>query len=572
MRMNSADILSLCKRRGFIWPAYEIYGGIAGLYDYGPLGTAMKNNIVGAWRKMYTLGEGFIEIDSDTIGPEAVFKASGHVDQFSDKLVTCTKCKTPFRADHLLKDLVPNSGALTLMEIDAKIIELNVKCPDCGGDLSKAEDFNLMFRTTIGPGSAGRIGYLRPETAQGIFVNFNSLYRFNREKLPFGVIQVGRGYRNEISPRQGVIRLREFNMMEAELFVDPKDKTWPRYDAIKKELIRLVPNDPGDDTIQITIEEALAKRIIANETLAYFLWFTQRFLVTVGVDPERLRFRQHLKTEMAHYACDCWDAEALLSFGWTEIVGIADRGNWDLSRHIEYSKTDMSAFKRFDAPTEVEREVIKPKYGQLGPKFKAKATVVGKALEAADVSNIGAGGIEVEVDGQKVLVERSLFDVVKIKEKISGEKYIPHVIEPSHGLDRILYTCLEHAYTEKEDKEGKYVVLRLSAPAAPVKVGVFPLMGKDELTSVGCAIDLQLRMIGVETSYDDSGSIGRRYARMDEVGTPYCITVDYQTVEDGTVTIRDRDSTEQVRVSKGRIVETMLMLLNGAASFKDLKG
>ena len=569
MLMNSADVLSLCKRRGFIWPAYEIYGGIAGLYDYGPLGTAMKNNIMNAWRRAYTLGEGFIEIDSDTIGPEAVFKASGHVDQFSDALVSCKNCKTPFRADHLLKECHPNPAALKHAEMDDLICKEKVLCSECGGELSPVEDFNLMFKTTIGPGSAGRVGYLRPETAQGIFVNFNSLYRYNREKLPFGVIQVGRGYRNEISPRQGVIRLREFNMMEAELFVDPKDKTWPRYDAIKQDMLRLVPNEPGDEEVVMAVEDAVRKGVIANQTLAYFIWFTQRFLVAVGVDPERLRFRQHLKNEMAHYAADCWDAEALLSFGWTEIVGIADRGCWDLSRHMEYSKVDMTAFKRYDAPVEVEKEVLKPKYGLLGPQFKARSAAVGKALEAADPAKVQGGSIEVEVEGERMNVESKFFEVTKVKEKVAGEKFIPHVIEPSHGLDRIMYTCLEHAYIMKKDD---YLVLRLTNVSAPIKVGVFPLMGKDDLIKVAGEIDAQLRVNGLETSFDDSGSIGRRYARMDEIGTPYCITVDYRSLEDGTVTVRDRDSTDQVRIKKDQVVRIALALLNHEKEFAELKG
>ena len=569
--MNSADVLSLCKRRGFIWPAYEIYGGIAGLYDYGPLGTAMKNNIIEAWRRAYTLGEGFVEIDSDTIGPEAVFKASGHVDQFADKLVTCTKCKTPFRADHLLKDKHPNPGALSFEELDAEIAKHQVTCPDCEGELSKSEEFNLMFKTTIGPGSAGRVGYLRPETAQGIFVNFNSLQRYMRERLPFGVIQIGRGYRNEISPRQGVIRLREFNMMEAELFVDPGDKTWPRFRDVRHETLRLVPNEPGDKEVVLSLEEAVEQRVVANETLAYFLWFTQRFLIMVGVDPERLRFRQHLKTEMAHYAADCWDAEALLSFGWTEIVGVADRGCWDLSRHIEFSKVDMSVLRRYDVPVEVEREVLKPKYNLMGPEFKAKAKVVGNALEASDPKDVKGDHIMVQVEGSSIKVDRRYFDVVKVKEKVSGERVVPHVIEPSHGLDRIMYTCLEHAYTEKQDKEGNYVVMRLSHISAPVKVGVFPLMGKEELLTPAGEIDWTLRMNGVMTNFDDSGSIGRRYARMDEIGTPFCITVDYQTLEDGTVTIRERDSTEQVRVRKDEVVAILTALLCGAKDFVSLK-
>jgi glycyl-tRNA synthetase len=565
--MNSADILSLCKRRGFIWPAYEIYGGIAGLYDYGPLGTAMKNNIIEAWRNAYMLGEGFIEIDTDTIGPETVFKASGHVDQFSDALVVCKSCKLPFRADHLLKEAHPSPGALPHSEINKLLKEIGVKCPDCKGELGEVEEFNLMFKTTIGPGSAGRVGYLRPETAQGIFVNFNSLYRYMREKLPFGVIQVGRGYRNEISPRQGVIRLREFNMLEAELFVDPRDKTWPRYGAIKEDMVRLVPNEPGDEEIMVSLDEAVRRKIIANETLAYFIWFTQRFLVSVGVDPERLRFRQHLKTEMAHYAADCWDAEALLSFGWTEIVGVADRGCWDLSRHMEYSKVDMSAFTRYETPIEVEKDVLKPKYGALGPLFKARSAAVGRALEGADPAQVKEGAITVDVDGEPMRIESKYFDVTRVKEKVSGTKFVPHVIEPSHGLDRIMYTCLEHAYTQKDD----YVILRLTNLVAPIKVGVFPLLGKEELTSIAENIDARFRQTGVETNYDDSGSIGRRYARMDEIGTPYCVTVDYETVEKGTVTVRDRDTTEQIRVSKEDVLATINRLLCHATTFAELK-
>jgi glycyl-tRNA synthetase len=555
--MDASDVLSLCKRRGFLYPSFEIYGGVAGMYDYGPLGTAMKNNIVEIWRRLYTLGEGFVEIDSETIGPEIVFKASGHVDEFADKMVKCKSCEEAHRADHLVKDLHPNPGILKEKELDELIRKSGVTCPTCGGELSSVEEFNLMFKTVIGPGS-GRVGYLRPETAQGIFVNFPNLYRYNREKLPLGVIQVGRGYRNEISPRQGVIRMREFNMMEAELFVDPEDKGWSRFDSVKDEKLKLLANDGRE--LELTVGEAVEQGVICNQVLAYFLWFTQEFLKSVGVDGERLRFRQHEKDEMAHYAADCWDAEALLSFGWTEIVGIADRGCWDLSRHIKFSGVDMSAFKRFDTPHEVERDVIKPKYGLLGPKYKALGAKIGKALEATDPTMMENDAVTVEVDGQKHVIGREMFDIVRVKEKVSGVKVIPHVIEPSHGLDRITYTCLEHAYAKKGDME----MLRLSAAVAPIKFGVFPLMARDDLDKVAMQIDEDIRYSGIETYYDDSGSIGRRYARMDEVGTPYCITVDYQTLEDGTVTLRERDSQSQVRVTVKDIPLVSRAVLCGA--------
>jgi glycyl-tRNA synthetase len=554
--VDASDVLSLCKRRGYLWPAYEIYGGVAGMYDYGPLGIGLKNNIIEIWRNAYTLGEGFIEIDGPTIGPEMVFRASGHVEEFSDAIVTCRECQESFRADHLLTDHHPNPDSLSKEEMNALMSEHGIRCPECEGELTPPEEFNLMFQTTIGPGS-GRVGYLRPETAQGIFVNYIQFYRHMREKLPFGVIQIGRGYRNEISPRQGMIRLREFNMMEAELFVDPDDKDWDAFEDVKEETLTLVPQDAEE--VRMTLEEAVSEGVIAHQTIAYFMWFTSEFLKSVGVDPERTRFRQHLTTEMAHYACDCWDAEALLSYGWTELVGIADRGCWDLSRHIEYSKAELTAFMRFEEPREVEREVIKPKYGLLGPEFKAKAAQIGKALEEMDPSNID-GSIAVQIDGEEIIVEDRFFDVTMVKEKVSGEKIVPHVIEPSHGLDRILFTVMEHAYTRKEED---YVILGLQPQVAPIKVGVFPLMSRDGLEERAMEIDEELRINGITTYYDDSGSIGRRYARMDEVGTPWCVTVDYDTMEDGTVTIRDRDSAEQVRLHMDDVPVVVESLLCG---------
>ena len=554
---DAQDVLSLCKRRGFLYPSFEIYGGVAGMYDYGPLGTALKNNIIEIWRRLYTLGEGFVEIDSETIGPEVVFKASGHVDEFADKMVKCKACEEPYRADHLVKDLHPNAGALGEKEIDDLIRSNNVVCPACGGELSTVEEFNLMFKTIIGPGS-GRVGYMRPETAQGIFVNFPNLYRYNREKLPLGVIQVGRGYRNEISPRQGIIRLREFNMMECELFVDPEDKTWPRFGDVSSETLRLLANDGRE--LEITVGDAVEQGVICNQVLAYFMWFTQEFLKAVGVDGERLRFRQHEKEEMAHYAADCWDAESFLSYGWTEIVGIADRGCWDLSRHANFSGVEMTSFKRFDEPREVERDRIKPRYDKLGPMYKAKAGKIGKAMEEADPAAIADGAITVEVDGERIAIPGELFDVTRVREKVSGVRSVPHVIEPSHGLDRIIYTVLEHAYSQKDDQ----TVMRLSPTVAPIKVGVFPLMARDELDDMAMDLDQELRYGGIETYYDDSGSIGRRYARMDEVGTPFCITVDYRTREDGTVTLRERDTSTQIRVRFADVLNVVRAALCGA--------
>jgi len=558
---DSSDLLSLCKRRGFVWPSYEIYGGVAGMFDYGPLGCVLKNNIVETWRSIYRNGEGFIEIDSETVNPVQVFKASGHVDEFSDLITYCKECKEPFRADHLAKGLHDNPDVLSPKQLEDLFAEKNVKCPECGGELGPVEEFNLMFKTNIGPGSA-RVGFLRPETAQGIFVNYLNLYRYNREKLPLGVIQTGRGYRNEIAPRQGMIRMREFNMMEVELFVDPADKDWVRFPNIENEMMTLVPDD--GKTITISVGDSVKKGIIANRVLAYFVHATQRLLLALGIDREKLRFRQHLSDEMAHYAADCWDAEVLLSYGWTEITGIADRGCWDLSRHAEFSGSDMTHFKRFDEPKEVDMDVVKAKHKALGPKFKGSAKDIAAAIESKCPQDIKDGVLTITVNNETMTLNDEFFEIVRIKDKISGERVIPHVIEPSYGLDRIFYSILEHAYSydEKED----YVTLRLRPNVAPIKVGVFPLMDKDGLDVLASSLYEDLHRNGIGSYYDASGAIGRRYARMDEVGTPWCITVDYQSIEEGpdkgTVTIRERDTKEQKRIKIKDVRKTIEDMLS----------
>ena len=557
--VNTNDLMALCKRRGFIWPSFELYGGVAGMYDYGPLGCSLRNNIVDVWRSIYKGREGFVEIDSETVNPREVFKASGHVDEFADLITYCTKCQAPFRADHMVKEYYDNPDVLTPKQLEEAFVKHNIKCPECGGDLGPVDEFNLMFRTNIGPGSS-RIGYLRPETAQGIFVNFPNLYRYNREKLPLGVIQTGRSYRNEIAPRQGMIRMREFNQMEVELFVDPEDKDWERFDDIKDETITLVPNKTGEAVV-MTVGEAVEKGIIANRVLAYFVNTTKQLMLRLGVDPARLRFRQHLEDEMAHYAADCWDAEILLSYGWTEVTGVADRGCWDLSRHAQFSGTDLTHFKKFDEPREMEVEKVKAKHKALGPKFKGKAKDIAAEMEKMSPSDVKDGKLTLVIDGETVELTDEFFEVATVKEKVAGERVVPHVIEPSHGLDRIFYSILEHAYTY--DKEKDYTVLKLKPEVAPIKVGVFPLMEKDGLDEMAKSIYDKVHTHRVEAYYDGSGTIGKRYARMDEVGTPWCITVDYDSLKDGTVTIRDRDSSEQKRIPADSVPEIVDALLAG---------
>lgn len=558
----SNELMSICKRRGYIWPSFELYGGVAGMFDYGPLGCTMRNNILEVWRDIYKVREGFIEIDSETVNPEDVFKASGHVEQFSDYMANCTECQLPFRADHLVEDFCDNPDTMSPGDLEKAFEDFNIKCPECGGKLGKVEDFNLMFKTTIGPGSS-RIGYLRPETAQGIFVNFQNLYRYNREKLPLGVIQTGRGYRNEISPRQGMIRMREFNMMEVELFVNPEDKGWPRFPDVRDGKLTLLPND-SDETVTMTVAEAVDKGIIANPVLAYFVYTTKQLLERLGINTEKLRFRQHLKDEMAHYAADCWDAEVLLSYGWTEVTGIADRGCWDLSRHSEFSGADLSHFEMFDEPKEMTFRKIVANHKKLGPAFKDKAKDIASALESETEENIVDNKITLNINDEKIVLTNEYFEVREVTEKVNGRRVIPHVIEPSYGLDRIFYSVLEHSFFNDE-KRG-YSVMKLVPEVAPIKVGVFPLMDKDGLDVLAKKIFADVHSSDLPAYYDDSGTIGKRYARLDEVGTPWCVTVDYESLEGpdkGTVTIRERDTGNQKRIPADDVAGIIRQLVNG---------
>ena len=555
--MDPQELLSLCRRRGFLWPAYDIYGGVGGLYDYGPLGAALKHNIENYWRELYVLQEGFLELSCPIVAPEPVFKASGHLDAFSDMYVECSNCGETYRADHLAAGLHDNPATLSEEQLGRVLKKNDVRCLECKGELSAPRRFNLMFKTSIGAGK-GKVAYLRPETAQGMFVNFPEVYRFGREKLPVGAVQIGRAFRNEISPRQGLIRLREFSQMEAELFIHPEDKSWPRFGKVKDEVLPLLPN--SGKAISMSLEDAVASKTIKNEALAYFVWLTYKFAVDVGLDPKRLRFRQHEKTEMAHYASDCWDLEAKLGYGWVELVGVADRGSYDVQAHLNHSGADLTAFERFEEPKEVEEEVVKPKFDKLGPTFKKNAKMVGEAISRLSPESVkGKDSVTVEVAGEKLSVPSSCFEIGTRKEKVSGRKLVPHVIEPSYGVDRMLFAVLEHAYSSRED----YVTLRLKGLVAPVKVGVFPLMARDGLETIALDIHERLTSLGLMSYYDDSGSIGRRYARMDEVGTPCCVTVDYDTKADGTVTLRDRDTSEQVRIPKERVPEAVRLMVRG---------
>jgi len=593
-------VFELAKRRGFLWNSFELYGGSRGFYDYGPLGSTLKRRIEQTWREFYVIQEGFMEIECPTIGIEEVFVASGHVGGFSDPLCECMNCKEAFRADHLVQDVTDAAGTLSAEDLTKVIREKGITCPECGGKFGEAYEFNLMFKTTIGPGT-GRQGYLRPETAQGMFVDFQRLSRFYRDKLPFGAVQIGKSYRNEIAPRQGVIRLREFTQAECEIFVDPRNKKHPNFKrfADKELVLYSQRGQEKGESFRMTVREAVEAGVIAHEVLGYNIALTNEFLTKVGMDPVKLRFRQHLTDEMAHYAIDCWDAEIETDrFGWVEIVGIADRTDYDLKAHARVSKTELYVYIEYDEPKMVTRFVVKPNMGKLGPVFKGKAKAVADALKQLSEEELSKTEIKVTVDGEELTVSSDAVDFAEETVKVSGENVIPHVIEPSYGIDRIFYGIMEHAYDEenvaqkaaesglkgteeagKESEIGKdeseaegeeeaRLVMHFASAVAPVQVAILPLLTRKELADPAKAIISELREKTLLASYDDSGTIGRRYRRNDEIGTPYCVTVDYDTLEDGTVTIRDRDSMRQIRAPIKGIENLLYELIYRGRAFE----
>jgi glycyl-tRNA synthetase len=472
-------------------------------------------------------------------------------------VVKCKKCGHIFRADDLLKGYVNNPEKLDKNGLAKAIKKHNIRCPDCGGELSEPERFNLMFSTTVG---LDRKAYLRPETAQGIFVNFPIIYRLNREKLPFGVAQIGKGFRNEISPRQGLLRLREFNMAEIELFVDPyEDKKLGKIEDVK---LNLLTRD--GEKMKLPARDVVERKIV-NPYIAYYMAKIAKFLQSLGIDLERVRFRQHFKEELAHYAKDTWDCEIEISNGWTEVIGIADRGDYDLRRHMTYSGRDLTAIRRFKEPKKIKIKKLRPRMEILGPMFKGQAKKIAEIIENMEYVE---GDLTIEIDGKNVKIPKDAYEVIVTEETVGGERFIPHVVEPSFGIDRIFYSILEHSYYEREDTG--YKVLKLKPKIAPIKAAVFPLMAKDNLDTFAKEILYNLRDKGIQSYYDDSGSIGRRYARADEIGVPFCITVDYESLKDRTVTIRDRDSTEQKRIEIKKLPEILEKLIQENLEFSQI--
>ena len=490
------EMATFCKRKGFVYPNSEIYGGLAGFYDFGHLGVELKNNIKKEWWKTFVQQrDDVVGIDGSIITNPMVWKASGHVDGFTDILVDCKKCGSRFRADQLIEDKLKISTAgMTMDGMGSKIKEGKIKCQKCGNELGEPKRFNLMFSTHVGPVD-GSVAYMRPETAQVIFANFRLVTENARMKLPFGIAQIGKAYRNEISPRDFLFRMREFEQMELEYFVHPdKNDECPLLDDVldyEMNVLSAEMQAKDKKMEKMTVKECLSKKIIKTKWHGYWLASMHKWFIDLGADAEHFRIRQHVKDELSHYAFDTWDLEYEFPFGWKELQGLANRTDFDLKQHMEHSKSD---FTLFDEETK--------------------------------------------------------------------KKIIPYVIcEPSQGVERAFLVFMFDAYHFDTSREN--IVLKLHPKLAPVKLGVFPLVSnKKEIVDFARKIHNDLKKCWTSV-FDTSGSIGRRYARADEIGTPLCITIDFESLEDNSVTLRSRDTTEQVRVKIPELKDAVKRFMKG---------
>lgn len=576
--MKHDKVMNVAKKRGFLWSSFEIYAGVAGFYDYGPLGAILKNSIINKWREYYVVREGFYEIESPTVMPEEALKASGHVEHFTDPMTECKECLEVYRADHIIEEIIKRDvKSLSNEELTAIISDEKICCPKCGGHLTRVWNYNLMFQTLIGA-KGKKTGYMRPETAQGIFIPFKRLLRFFRGKLPFGVVQIGKAYRNEISPRQGVIRLREFTQAEAEIFVDPRNKSHERFSEIQDKVLKLYPAEiqmEEGGSIEISVKDALTKGTVSSEAIIYQLYLAQKFLKELGIPTDVIRFRQHLPTEMAHYAIDCWDVEVKTEkYGWVEIIGIADRTDFDLKSHAEHSNEDLRVFIEYDKPKQIKKLAVKPNMSKFGPSFKADAPEILKKLKDIDGRDVkqaieNKGMFKIEIGDKTFNLTPEHVNFEEIEETVRGEKIFPHVIEPSYGIDRIVYSVLLHTFDFDAENEREY--FKLPADIAPVEVSVFPLVNKDGLSEIALKIRDDLRNNGFIAEFDASGTIGRRYARADEIGVPFALTVDHNSLEDNKVTIRNRDNLKQKRIPISNISAIIEDLIKFRIEFEDIE-
>ncbi|KAE8251137.1 hypothetical protein A4X13_0g4143 [Tilletia indica] len=631
-----SQLEGLCQKRFFYTQAFEIYGGVAGLYDYGPMGAALQANIISTWRNHFILEEEMLELDTTIMTLADVLKTSGHVDKFADFMCKDLKNGEIFRADHLVENVLEarveghnlalaaeqaassaaastaaaaNPGATadkddkkrkkkakavavkldqdvldaystTLAQIDnytgpelgALIKKFDIRAPESGNEVSDPVEFNLMFDTQIGPTGAIK-GYLRPETAQGHFVNFARLLEFNNGRVPFASAHIGKSFRNEISPRAGLLRVREFTMAEIEHYVDPLEKDHEKFADVADLELTFLPKDIQEsgktDLVRKSLGEAVSSGMVDNQTLGYFLGRIHLFLLKIGIDPARLRFRQHMGNEMAHYASDCWDAEIHTSYGWIECVGCADRSAYDLTVHSIRTKRDLVVQKQLAEPKIYDRLVPVLDMKKLGPVFKKEAKPIEEAVFALDQaalekvqSELKNGKATLTVGSKPIELTDDLLKVELRTIKETVREFTPNVIEPSFGIGRIFYSLLEHSFWVRPEEGAAAATASAAAPAdkasvyrgvlslpplvAPIKVLIVPISATSQLSPLVKEVSRKLRSANVAVRVDDSSAtIGRRYSRNDELGTPYACTIDFASLSKGTMTLRERDTTSQ---------------------------
>ena len=480
-------VMKLALERGFYFPSCEIYSDApAGFWEYGSTGTKIKNNFIELWRRELLRRDDMIEIDGSQIMSRSVFVASGHLDNFTDPILKCKNCGATFRADRYINEKTGKDVPELLSgdEIDKLVSEFNLKCARCKGTFHESSRFNMMFKVEIGPSKEE--AYLRPETCQTIFVDFSRIFKTMRGRLPLAVAQIGKSFRNEIAPRQSLLRLREFYQAEIEVFCNPNRlNDLPKFEQVNDTSLTLFINNT---VRKISADEAVAEGLLPNKLVAYYMSLLSMFYSKTGISMEHTRFRQLSDDEKAFYASTAFDFEVETSNGWLELVACNYRSDYDLSKHSAISKQNLN--------------VIDP------------------------------------ADNTKVL---------------------PHIFELSMGIDRSIYSILEHSYYE--DTESDRIVLKLAPQMAPVLVGVLPLVTKDGLREKAQEIYADLKL-DYPVFYDESGSIGRRYRRLEEIGAPFALTIDNQTMNDDTVTVRYRDSMKQKRISVTDIAKFLDTTLN----------
>ncbi|TMI25407.1 glycine--tRNA ligase [Candidatus Bathyarchaeota archaeon] len=492
----------IARRRGFFWGSFEIYGGLSGFLDLGPLGTGLKREIEDTWREFFLRRHGFVEISTPIITPHRVLEASGHVENFKDPMTECTNCHRRFRADQLIKEATGEETEGLNLEQLASLLG-KVKCPECGG-------------------------------------------------------------RNEISPRQGPIRLREFTIMDFELFFDPDNPECPYLDEVREDQMSIVTekNRTGGnaEALQVSTGRAVEQGTIKSSWAAYFMALSKRFLSQLGIQTQHQRFFEKLPSERAHYSAQTFDHEVKLDrWGWVEVAGFAYRTDYDIRKHMQATGADLRVFKPYDSPIEKTVRVVKPNHDKIRKQFGADAGRIISLLAREDLVRTiqdKKTTDKVRIDSYEVPIEFLEAREEKVKE--TGKRFIPHVVEPSFGVERLVYSTMEHNLRMREDR----LILSLPFKLAPIQASVYPLVNKDGLVEKARSVHDSLAQEGLRVEYDDSGSIGRRYARADEAGIPLGITIDYDTMKDDTVTLRDRDTWAQIRTRVAQLEETIHTIVN----------